>query len=682
MVGVNLCFASEIGVDLRGPRHHINGSAFHFKFHMSQSSQRKPRKKQFRAEARQLLQLVVHSLYSNRDIVLRELISNASDAIDKRRFESIANPDFASQDSQFEIRVEVQAAQENQPARLIVSDNGIGMSAEEAGQNLGVIAKSGTAEFLKGLTGDERKDSALIGQFGVGFYSSFILADEVRVLTRRAGETAEQATLWRSSGEGGYSVESAMREQVGTSVVLDLKKDAEEFATPFKVRELIRRYSDHITVPVLMQELTAPDQEAKATEDDEAEESVAWEQVNAAKALWTRPRKDISEDEHQAFYKHVFHDFMDPICWSHNRVEGRLEYTSLLYIPRQAPIDLYLRESNRGVRLYVQRVFIMDDAQQFLPLYLRFVRGVLDCNDLPLNVSREMLQDDPRVDSIRKALSKRVLSRLETLAKDVPEDFSTVWSNFGRLLKEGAAEDAENREQLLKLLRFATTAETDENTLTSLESYLERMKDGQKDIYWVSAESVDMARSSPHLEVLKKRGYEVLLLSGASDEWLMAHLTEFDGKPFQDASRGAMVLPEEESSKNGQDTPNESKEAEEKADQSLLERLKTSLEEQVDEVVASDRLVDSAVCLVLDDHEYGLQLRRYLEATGSKMPEQRPKLEVNLQHPLMLRLEKTSSQPDFDNLAMIAFEHACLASGAPLANPAEYVQRVTRILAT
>lgn len=647
---------------------------------MSQTTRRKPRKKQFQAEARKLLHLVIHSLYSNRDIVLRELISNASDAIDKLRFESIAQPELASEDSRFEIRVEAQAADGDEPARLIVSDNGIGMSAEEVAQNLGVIAKSGTAEFLKGLTGDEKKDSALIGQFGVGFYSSFILADEVRVLTRRAGESAEQATLWRSSGEGGYSLEPAMREQVGTSVILDLKKDAEEFATPFKVRDLIRRYSDHITVPVLMQELISPDQEAKAAED-EAEESTPWEQVNAAKALWTRPRKDISEEEHQEFYKHVFHDFMDPICWSHNRVEGRLEYTSLLYIPRQAPIDLYLRETNRGVRLYVQRVFIMDDAKQFLPLYLRFVRGVLDCNDLPLNVSREVLQEDPRVDSIRKALSKRVLSRLETLAKDSPEDFSTVWSNFGRLLKEGAAEDAENRDQLLKLLRFASTVDAGENALTSLESYLERMKEGQKDIYWVSAESIDMARSSPHLEVLKKRGYEVLLLSGASDEWLMAHLSEFDGKPFQDASRGAMVLPEEESSKDDEVTPDKSKEASQKADQSLLERLKASLDEQVNEVVASDRLVDSAACLVLDDHEYGLQLRRYLEATGSKMPRQQPTFEVNLQHPLMLRLEATSDQSDFDNLAKIAFEHACLASGAPLANPADYVQRVTRILA-
>ena len=649
---------------------------------MSQTTKSKPRKKQFQAEARQLLHLVIHSLYSNRDIVLRELISNASDAIDKLRFESIANPQLASEDSQFEIRVEAQAAEGDQPARLIVSDNGIGMSADEAAQNLGVIAKSGTAEFLKGLTGDEKKDSALIGQFGVGFYSSFILADEVRVLTRRAGESAEQATLWRSSGEGGYSLEPATREQVGTSVILDLKKDAEEFATPFKIRDLIRRYSDHITVPVLMPELISPDDSAKEADSDGVEESTPWEQVNAARALWTRPRKEVSEEEHQEFYKHVFHDFMDPICWSHNRVEGRLEYTSLLYIPRQAPIDLYLRESNRGVRLYVQRVFIMDDAKQFLPLYLRFVRGVLDCNDLPLNVSREMLQDDPRVDSIRKALSKRVLSRLETLAKDSPEDYKTVWSNFGRLLKEGAAEDAENREQLLKLLRFATTAESGEDALISLESYAERMKEGQKHIYWVSAESIDMARSSPHLEVLKKRGYEALLLSGASDEWLMAHLTEFDGKAFQDASRGGLELPEETSSKEEQeDASEESGQTSEKADQSLLERLKASLGEQVNEVVASDRLVDSAACLVLDEHEYGLQLRRYLEATGSKMPEQHPTLEVNLKHPLMLRLQATSDQPDFDNLAMIAFEHACLASGAPLANPADYVQRVTRILA-
>lgn len=646
---------------------------------MSQTQKAKPRKKQFQAEARQLLHLVIHSLYSNRDIVLRELISNASDAIDKLRFESIANPELALADNTFEIRVEAQAAEGDEPARLIVSDNGIGMSAEEAAQNLGVIAKSGTAEFLKGLTGDEKQDSALIGQFGVGFYSSFILADEVRVLTRRAGESEDQATLWRSSGEGGYFIESATREQVGTSVILDLKKDAEEFATPFKIRDLIRRYSDHITVPVLMPEVISSGQEDKKEKSEGAEESTPWEQVNAAKALWTRPRKDISDEEHQEFYKHVFHDFLDPLCWSHNRVEGRLEYTSLLYIPRQAPIDLYLRESNRGVRLYVQRVFIMDDAKQFLPLYLRFVRGVLDCNDLPLNVSREMLQDDPRVDSIRKALSKRVLTRLETLAKDAPEDYSTLWNNFGRLLKEGAAEDAENREQLLKLLRFATTHEGDES-LNSLESYVLRMKAGQKHIYWVSAESVDMARSSPHLEVLKKLGYEVLLLSGASDEWLMAHLTEFDGSAFKDASRGGLELPEETGNEEA-GAAEESAKTSEKADQSLLERLKVSLGDEVNEVVASDRLVDSAACLVLGEHEYGIQLRRYLEATGSKMPEQHPTLEVNLGHPLMLRLAATDDQSDFDGLAMIAFEHACLASGAPLSNPADYVQRVTRLLA-
>lgn len=651
---------------------------------MSESSTSKPRKKQFQAEAKQLLHLVIHSLYSNRDIVLRELISNASDAIDKLRFESIENPELTAGDSDYEIRVETQSATDDAPARLIVSDNGVGMSREEVAKNLGVIAKSGTAEFLKGLTGDQKRDSALIGQFGVGFYSSFILADEVRVLTRRAGEAAQEASLWRSGGEGGYTVEASERDGRGTTVTLDLKPDAAEFATEFKVRDLIRRYSDHITVPVLMPELVAP--RDPASEDDaneeDAESVVGWERVNSAEALWTRPRKEITEDEHKEFYKHVFHDFSDPLCWSHNRVEGRLEYTSLMYIPRNAPIDLYLRESNRGLRLYVQRVFIMDDAKQFLPLYLRFVRGVLDCNDLPLNVSREMLQDDPRVDSIRKALSKRVLTRLETLAKDDPEEYAIVWDNFGRLLKEGAAEDAENREQLMKLLRFASTDDSGEEALTSLASYLERMKEGQKHIYWIAAESTDMARSSPHLEVLRKRRYEVLLLSGASDEWLMAHLSEFDGKPFRDVSRGGLELPDEKQSGDAEEP--ESDEAEEsshKADTALLERIKKSLSEKVDDVVASDRLVDSAACLVIGEHEYGMQLRKYLEATGSKVPEQSPTLEVNLAHPLMLRLDAESDGTEFDNLAMIAFEHACLASGAPLANPADHVQRVTKILA-
>ncbi len=629
-----------------------------------------PEHKQFEAEARQLLHLVIHSLYSNRDIVLRELISNASDAIDKLRFESIAKPELIDAETAFEIRVDTEAATSDAPARLIVSDNGIGMSEEEAISNLGVIAKSGTAEFLQGLTGDEKKDSALIGQFGVGFYSSFILADEVCVLTRRAGQAEDQATLWRSNGEGGYTIEPATRDEVGTTVTLDLKKDADQFATPFKIRELVRRFSDHITVPVLMPELVSPDKD----KEDEAP-APAWEQVNSATALWTRPRKEVSDEEHKDFYKHVFHDFLDPLCWSHNRVEGRLEYTSLLYIPRQAPMDLYLRESNRGVRLYVQRVFIMDEAKHFLPPYLRFVRGVLDCNDLPLNVSREMLQDDTRVDSIRKALSKRVLTRLETLAKESPDDFKLVWTNFGRLLKEGAAEDQENREQLLKLLRFASTesSEPDTDVLTSLEGYVERMKDGQSEIYWVSAESIDMARSSPHLEALKAHGFEVLLLGGAGDEWLMAHLDRFDGKAFRDVSRGGLDLPSTDAaSQQDADAP--------ASDDALLERLKTSLGEQVSDVLASDRLVDSAACLVLGEHEYGMQMRRYLEATGSPMPEQSPTLEVNLKHPLMRRLGEVGDQDEFDNLAMIAFEHACLASGAPLANPAEHVQRVARLL--
>lgn len=633
-----------------------------------------PEQKQFEAEARQLLHLVIHSLYSNRDIVLRELISNASDAIDKLRFESIAKPELIDAETTFEIRVDTEAATDDAPARLIVSDNGIGMSAEEAIANLGVIAKSGTAEFLKGLTGDEKKDSALIGQFGVGFYSSFILADEVRVVTRRAGQAPQEATLWRSSGEGGYTVEPATREAVGTTVTLDLKQDAEEFATPFKIRELVRRFSDHITVPVLMPEpVSLKSSEESDKEEDDAPEP-AWEQVNSAEALWTRPRKEVSDDDHKDFYKHVFHDFLDPLCWSHNRVEGRLEYTSLLYIPRRAPMDLYLRESNRGVRLYVQRVFIMDEAKHFLPLYLRFVRGVLDCNDLPLNVSREMLQDDPRVESIRKALSKRVLSRLETLAKESPDDFKLVWTNFGRLLKEGAAEDQDNRAQLLKLLRFASTESSDADALTSLEDYVSRMKEGQSEIYWVSAESIDMARSSPHLEALKARGFEVLLLGGAGDEWLMAHLDEFDGKRFRDVSRGGLDLP-------GDDAENPEKEDAPASDDGLLERLKTSLGDTVNEVLASDRLVDSAACLVLGEHEYGIQLRRYLEATGSPMPDQSPTLEVNLKHPLMLRLSAVEDDAEFDSLAMIAFEHACLASGAPLSNPAEHVQRVTRLLA-
>jgi len=604
-----------------------------------------PEQKQFEAEARQLLHLVIHSLYSNRDIVLRELISNASDAIDKLRFASIATPELIDADTAFEIRVDTEAATSDTPARLIVSDNGIGMSEEETIANLGVIAKSGTAEFLQGLTGDEKKDSALIGQFGVGFYSSFILADEVRVLTRRARQAPDEATMWCSNGEGGYTVEPATRDEVGTTVTLDLKKDADEFATPFKLRELVRRFSDHITVPVLMPGLVSPDK-------DKTDEAPAWEQVNSAEALWTRPRKEVSDEDHKDFYKHVFHDFLDPLCWSHNRVEGRLEYTSLLYIPRHAPVDLYLRESNRGVRLYVQRVFIMDEAKHFLPLYLRFVKGILDSNDFPLNVSRELLQNDPKVEKVRGALTKRVLDLMARLKKKDQEAYAGFWREFGAALKEGPAEDYANREKIASLLLFSSTESSGDEQDQGLGDYAARMKEGQDKIYYLVSDSLKAARNSPQLEVFRRKGIEVLLMHDRIDEWLMGHLQEFDGKPFQDIARGKLDLGKLE---DELEPEAEGEHAE------LLKRIKESLGEQIKEARVTRRLTDSPACLVVDEHDMGMQMRRIMEASGQKIPESKPIFEINPEHALLKKLQEESDETRFADLATILYGQASLA---------------------
>jgi molecular chaperone HtpG len=621
----------------------------------------------FQTEARQLLHLMIHSLYSNREIFLRELISNASDAIDKLRFAALDDDAILEGEADYAIRV----ALDKDARTITISDNGIGMTRQEVIDNLGTIARSGTAAFLENLTGDQKKDSQLIGQFGVGFYSAFIVAERVEVHTRKAGEPAEAGVLWESHGEAEFSIEDRPRDARGTAITLYLKEDCSEFADEWRVRSVIKKYSDHISVPVMMAK-AAEAEDGGEGEDGAADDAApAWETVNEATALWTRSRSDISDDEYKAFYKHVSHDFEDPLTWSHNRVEGKLEYTSLLYVPRRAPFDLWNREGSRGLKLYVQRTFIMDEAEQFLPLYLRFVKGVVDSNDLPLNVSREILQQDPSVDSMRSALTKRVLDMLGKLAKSSPEDYAVFWKEFGQVLKEGPGEDFSNKEKVAGLLRFATTHTDAETQDQGLDDYLARMQEGQEKIYYVVAENFNTARRSPHLEVFRKRGIEVLLLSDRIDEWLMSHLQEYSGKPLQDVARGELDLGEEEKA-----------ESEKLAEESkgLLERIKAALEGDVADVRASARLTDSAACLVVGEHELGAQMRRIMEAAGQPVPDSKPTLEINPTHPLIALLDRESDEERFGDLARVVLDQATLAEGGQLDDPATYVDRLNKLL--
>ena len=623
----------------------------------------------FQTEARQLLQLMIHSLYSNREIFLRELISNASDAVDKLRFEALDKPELLADDPDFRVRISFDA----EAGTLTVSDNGIGMSRDEVIDHLGTIARSGTAEFLASLSGDQQKDAVLIGQFGVGFYSSFIVADTVTVITRRADLSEDEAVCWRSAGESDFSIEPATRSERGTEVVLHLRKDAKEFADDFRLRSIVRKYSDHIGVPVQMLESTPgeglPDKGDKGDEgQDDAQPE--WQSVNAAKALWTRSRSDISDDEYTTFYKHVSHDFEDPLTWSHNRVEGKLEYTSLVYLPKHAPFDLWNRDAPRGLKLYVQRVFILDDAEQFLPMYLRFVKGVVDSNDLPLNVSRELLQQDERVTSIRSALTKRVLDLLAKMAKSEPEDYQTFWENFGEVLKEGPAEDFSNRERVAKLLRFASSHTDEELQNVSLEDYVSRMVEGQDKIYYVCADNFATAKNSPQLEAFRKRGIEVLLAYDRIDDWLFSGLNEFDGKPLQDVARGELSLPGE--------APDAAEQASE--DDALAGRIKEVLGDQVEGVRGSSRLTDSAACLVLGEHDMGAQMRRLMEAAGQALPDSKATLEINLDHPLLQRLDDEADEQRFAEIARLLFDQAQLADGGQLQDPAAYVTRVNALL--
>ena len=617
----------------------------------------------FQAEVRQLLQLMIHSLYSHREIFLRELISNASDAADKLRFAALSEPALLADDPQLAITLDFDA----QARTISISDNGIGMTRAEIVEQLGTIAKSGTAEFFRRLTGDQQRDSQLIGQFGVGFYSAFIVAERVEVVSRKAGAAADEAVRWESRGEGEFTVEPATRATRGTSVVLHLKEDAREFADAFRLRSLVRRYSDHIALPVRMRK------EGTATFE--------YETINHAQALWTRPRTELAAEDYREFYKHVSHDHADPLAWSHNKVEGKREYTSLLYVPARAPFDLWQREAPRGVKLYVRRVFIMDDAEQFLPMYLRFVKGVVDSGDLPLNVSRELLQQDPEIDAMRVALTRRVLDLLARLAGEEPDKYLEFWREFGRVLKEGVAEDAGNRERIAKLLRFASTANDAKEGVAreaqdqSLQDYLARMPAGQNRIYYVVAETFNAARSSPHLEVLRRKGIEVLLLTDRIDEWLVGHLHEFDGKKLHDVARGELQLGTllDEADKQVRD-------ADLRESKVLLRRVKEALGDRVSEVRVSTRLTDSPSCLVLGEHDIGAPLRRALEAAGQKVPVATPALELNVQHPLVKHLDATAVPEQFKELAQLLYDQAVLGNGEPLADPSDYVSRLNRLL--
>ncbi len=632
----------------------------------------------FQTEAKQLLKLMIHSLYSNREIFLRELISNASDAIDKLRFKAIEAPELLGDDPDYRIDITF----DKDAKTLTVADNGIGMTRDEVINNLGTIAKSGTAEFLANLTGDQAADSQLIGQFGVGFYSAFMVAEQVEVQTLGAGCADAEGVVWRSAGEDDYELENTAGLSRGTRVVLHLQEDALEFAEDFRLRSVVRKYSDHIGVPVRMlnQPLPAqPEGENADAEEGDAEAPAApeFEAVNSAQALWTRSRSEVEDDEYKEFYKHVSHDFDDPLTWSHNRVEGKLEYTSLLYVPKRAPFDLYNREAPRGLKLYVQRVFIMDDAEQFLPLYLRFIKGVVDSNDLPLNVSREILQQDDRVDSIRSALTKRVLSMLETMANKEPEQYQAFWDEFGEVLKEGAGEDFANREALAKLLRFATTrsgGSDQDKKVVSLDTYLERKAEQQDTIYYLCAETYETAARSPHLEVFKERDVEVLLMFDRIDEWLMSMLTEYSGVKFADVMRGDVALPGEEA-----ESGKEEDKAEDEADP-LTERISQVLGDKVEAVRTSKRLTTSPACLVLAEHAMGAQMRRIMEASGQQMPDSKPYFEYNPGHPLLQRLDEEPDEDRFAELVGILFDQASLAEGGQLNDPAAYVDRLNRLL--
>ena len=619
----------------------------------------------FQTEAKQLLHLMIHSLYSNKEIFLRELVSNASDAADKLRFEALEESKLYEDDPDLHIRL----AFDKDAKTLTISDNGIGMNREEAVNHLGTIAKSGTAQFLSDLTGDQKKDSQLIGQFGVGFYSAFIVADKVEVLTRRAGTDKSEGVHWVCEGDAEFSVETIEKASRGTTIILHLKEDALEFADGWRLRSIIKKYSDHISLPIIMEK------EQYGEEDDQDKKEPEDETINTATALWTRSRSDVKKDEYQEFYKHISSDYNEALTWSHNKVEGKLDYTSLLYIPKQAPFDMHSRDTARGLKLYVQRTFIMDEAEQFLPLYLRFVKGIVDSNDLSLNVSREILQKDPNVDAMRSALTKRVLDMLDKMASKKPEDYQAFWKEFGQVIKEGPGEDFANREKIAKLMRFSTTHTDNEAQDQSLDDYISRLQEGQDKIYYVAAENFNTAKNSPHLEVFRKKGIEVLLLSDRVDDWMMSHLREYDGKTLQDVGRGALDLGE-------LDTEEEKKEKEkvDKELEGLVKRAKDVMGDRVDEVRLTHRLTDSPACVVVGEADMGAQMRRLLEQAGQSVPDSKPIFELNPEHPLVQKLDQEPDEDRFADLVNILFDQATLAEGGQLLDPAAYVGKLNKLL--
>ena len=618
----------------------------------------------FETEVNQLLDLMIHSLYSNKEIFLRELISNASDACDKLRFLAVSNGALYEDDSDLKVKV----AFDKEARTITITDNGVGMNRDEVIDNIGTIAKSGTKTFLNSLTGDESSGAKLIGQFGVGFYSSFIVADSVNLKTRKAGEDAKQGVSWTSKGKGEYDLETIEKPLRGTEITLHLREEEDELLNDWKLRSIITQYSDHISFPVMMDKVIEPTEEGGETTIEE-------EIVNQASALWTRSKADITDDEYKEFYKHVAHDFEEPLDWSHNRVEGTNEYTSLLYLPKRAPFDLYDRDSKNGIKLYVQRVFILEDSEQLMPKYLRFVRGLVDSNSLSLNVSREILQSSKVIDSIRSGSVKKVLQMLEKMAKNDPEKYQSFWKEFGKVLKEGPGEDFANKEKIGKLLRFASTKTDAEVQNVSLDDYISRMQEGQDKIYYIAADSHSASKNSPHLEIFRKKGIEVLLLSDRVDEWLTSHFTEYDGKPLQSVAKGELDLDKDEDSK---------KELEKKAEQSkdLLKRMKDSLGDRVEEVRITNRLTSSPACIVLNEHDMAMHMQRLMKEAGHQLPGSKPILEINTDHPIVKRLEAEKSDDKFNDWSDILFDQAILAEGGQLDDPASFVHKLNEMLVT
>ncbi|OCF93733.1 molecular chaperone HtpG [Gilliamella sp. wkB7] len=613
----------------------------------------------FQSEVKQILHLMIHSLYSNKEIFLRELISNASDAADKLRFKALENPDLYAGDAELGVRIWVN----KEAGTLSISDNGIGMTRDEVIENLGTIAKSGTKAFLESIGSDQAKDSQLIGQFGVGFYSAFIVADKVTVRTRAATAKADEAVMWESAGEGEYTISDDNKETRGTEITLHLKEDEKEFLDDWRLRSIISKYSDHISLPVEVQ-----------TTDEESKE-VKWEKINKAQALWTRSKSDITDEEYKEFYKHLSHDYADPLSWSHNRVEGKQEYTSLLYIPAKAPWDMWNRDNKHGLKLYVQRVFIMDDAEQFMPNYLRFVKGLIDSNDLPLNVSREILQDNKITQSLRNACTKRVLQMLEKLAKDDKEQYQQFWGEFGLVLKEGTGEDFANREAIAKLLRFASTHTDSDAQTVSLEDYISRMQDGQEKIYYITADSYGAANYSPHLELFRKKGIEVLLLSDRIDEWMMSNLTEFDGKQFQSVSKS------DESIEKLADQDSEEQKQVEKELEPFIERVKTVLGDKVKEVKITHRLTNTPAVVTTAADEMSTQMAKLFAAAGQKAPDIKYTFEINPDHKLVKRIADTQEESEFTDWVELLLDQALLAEKGSLSDPSKFIQTMNKLLA-